>query len=222
MTKKQDVLWSHCNECNQETKHQVIKLAERRREFEEGAYTVEIGTAWKVLQCRGCDEVALRRVDWCSEDDRHDGVEPTYYPPRVSRRRPDWMDRVPVPGEYLDLLDEVYKALHADSRRLAMMGARTLIDMVIQRSVGDQGNFQQGLNELESNDLISARDRKAVEVAIDAGHASAHRAHKASEADVNVVIDIVEQLIRSEALPEQAKQLAKRTPPRPQRAKKRA
>ena len=218
-TEKPEVLWSHCNECGHETKHDVVHRADRRRTFDDDQYSVEVGSVWKVLQCRGCEEVTLRRVDWCSEDDPMDGPGPaTYFPPRVSRRKPSWASHYELPSEYIALLEETYTALHADSRRLAMMGARALIDAVIRRNAGDQQNFGQGLNALAEKYLINEQDRGIVETAIEAGHASAHRGHKPTAEDVNVVIDIVERLIHTEILAEQARELKKSTPPRPSRA----
>lgn len=215
---KPNVEWSHCNECGQETKHDIIHRAERRRTYDDDRYSVDVGSSWKLLQCCGCEDLALRRVDWCSEDDPHGGPNPsTYFPPRVSRRKPAWVERLEMPDEYGGLLDEVYAALHADSRRLAIMGARALIDMAIQRNVGDQHTFEGGLKELEAKQLVSARDREIIEAAVEVGHASAHRGHQASSDSVNVVIDIVERLIHSEILAEQARELRKNIPPRPPR-----
>ncbi|PAT33118.1 hypothetical protein CLI92_04535 [Vandammella animalimorsus] len=148
-----------------------------------------------------------------------DGPGPaTYFPPRVSRRKPTWASHYDLPSEYLSLLEETYTALHADSRRLAMMGARALIDTVIRRNAGDQQNFSQGLRALAEKCLISEQERKIIEAAIEAGHASAHRGHKPTAKDVNVVIDTVERLIHTEILAEQARELKKSTPPRPPRA----
>ena len=215
------VLWSHCNECGHETKHVVVHRADRSRSYDDDRYTVEVGSVWKVLQCCGCEEVTLRRVDWCSEDDRSEGPGPfTYFPPRVSRRKPAWVSRYDVPSEYLSLLEETYTALHADSRRLAMMGARALIDAVIRRNAGEQPNFALGLDALAAKYLISEQDRGIIEAAVDVGHASAHRGHKPTPEDVSVVIDIVERLIHTEILAEQARELKKSTPPRPPRAAK--
>jgi hypothetical protein len=95
-----------------------------------------------------------------------------------------------------------------------MMGARALIDTVIRRTVGDQDNFARGLDELSAKYLISERDRGIIEAAIDAGHASAHRGHKPTSDDVNVVIDIVERMIHAEILAAQAQALKKTTPQR--------
>ncbi|RZL03864.1 MAG: DUF4145 domain-containing protein [Rubrivivax sp.] len=112
------------------------------------------------------------------------------------------------------MLEEVYTALHADSRRLAMMGARALIDMVITKTVGDQGTFGKGLDELKKRELISKPDRTIIDAAIDAGSAAMHRGHQPTIDGVNVVIDIVERMIHAEILEAKAKELAASTPPR--------
>lgn len=215
MNTKPDFIWSHCNECGQDTKHNVVNQAERRRTYDDDRYSVDVGSTWKLLQCRGCEDVALRRVDWCSEDDPMDGPgTATYFPPRVSRRKPAWFDRYDIPSDYKGLLEEIYTALHADSRRLAMMGTRALVDAVIRRAVGDVGGFDKGLDALAAKYVISERDRAIIEAAVDAGHASAHRGHRPDSDSVNVVIDIVERLIHAEILAEQAQGLKAATPPR--------
>lgn len=216
MSSKVDFMWVHCNECGQETKHGVLHQADRSRSFDAAPYTVEVGTSWKLLQCRGCEEVALRRIDWCSEDDPTGSPLEVFFPPRVSRRKPDWLIRneYEVPQEYQTLLSEVYTALHADSRRLAVMGARALVDVVIRRNVGDQATFAKGLDALENEKLISQQDRGIIEAAVNVGHASAHRGHSPKIDDVQVVMDIVERIVHAELLVKQAKALKKSTPKR--------
>lgn len=212
---KPKTMWSHCNECGQDTKHEIVHKASKRRTYDDDQYSVDIGSDWTIVQCGGCEEVSMRRVDWCSEDDRQDGPNaPTFFPARVSRRKPAWMERGPRASDYQDLLEEVYTALHADSRRLAMMGARALIDMVITKTVGDQGNFGKGLDELKKRELISKPDRVIIDAAIDAGSAAMHRGHQPTTDGVNVVIDIVERMIHAEILEAKAKELSAATPPR--------
>lgn len=208
---------SHCNECGQETKHDVLHRTTRSRSYEDGQHSVEYGTSWKFLQCRGCEEVTMRRDDWCSEDFPDEGPSPgVFFPPRVSRKQADWLRRneYEVPSEYRELLAEVYTALHADSRRLAVMGARALVDVVIRRNVGDQATFAKGLDALENKKLISQQDRGIIEAAVNVGHASAHRGHSPKIDDVQVVMDIVERIVHAELLVKQAKALKKSTPKR--------
>ena len=218
MSEDPKIVRAHCNKCGHETKHDVVmERTHRDSEAVDPYQGIEVSWSktYSMLECRGCEEVSLRHTEWCSEDDPMDDPGPgTFFPPRVSRRKSAWVDRLEVPSEYAGLLDEIYIALHADSRRLAMMGARALIDAVIRRSVGDQGNFRSGLTSLVQKQLISERNREIIEAAVVVGHASAHRGHKPSSNDVNVVIDIVENLIHNELLAEQAQALKRTTPQR--------
>ncbi len=218
MSVEPKIVRAHCNKCGHETKHDVVmERTHRDSEVVDPYQGIEVSWSktYSMLECRGCEEISLRRTEWCSENDPMDEPDPgTYFPPRVSRRKPAWVDRLEVPSEYAGLLDEIYVALHADSRRLAMMGARALIDVAIRRSVGDQGNFGGGLSSLVEKQLISERNRAIIEAAVDVGHASAHRGHRPSADDVNVVIDIVENLIHNELLAEPAQALKSTTPQR--------
>jgi hypothetical protein len=161
----------------------------------------------------------MSRIDWFSEDDHQEPYVPTYFPPRVSRRKPDWLLRKEAPG-YAGLLDEIYTALHADSRRLAMMGARAVIDLAIAKKIGDRGNFSVGLDELQKNNLLSQPERAIIEAAFEAGSAAMHRAHQPTIESLTTVIDIVERVVHAEVLEEKAKELAAETPKRPPRAAK--
>lgn len=220
---KEGVERIHCNQCGRETKHDL--LAKRRQEsfivpYPDDPITVDFVVTYSLLECRGCEEVTLRHVVWCSEDDPESPRAPIFYPPRVSRASPAWMDRTTVPSEYMGLLHEIYVALHADSRRLAAMGARALIDLIIQRRVGDHGSFGEGLTALVANGFLSTHHRDTVAAAIESGNASAHRGHRPSVVDIATVIDIVENLIQNELLADAASALRATTPPRPPRNNK--
>lgn len=211
-------LWSHCNECSQETRHKLIKLIRKGREFNSDIYPVSVGSDWEILQCCGCDEVSMSRVDWFSEDDPDERQAPTFFPPRVSRRKPEWLTKGEAPN-YQELLDEVYVALHADSRRLAMMGARAVIDMAIVKQVGDKGTFAQGLKGLQAAGLMGSLDVPLIEAAFNAGSASMHRAHNPSQESLSTVIDIVERVIHAEVLFEKVQKLQAATPIRGEKVK---
>src|SRR5688500_15106284 len=108
----------HCNSCRRRTKHSVIETRTTHGSEEvDGGYTVEWRDTYTMLQCIGCDAVCLRHASWFSEEPGEETL--VFYPPRVSRDVPRWASELP-PG-IIGLLYEVYAALHADSRRLAMM-----------------------------------------------------------------------------------------------------
>ncbi|WP_455927318.1 DUF4145 domain-containing protein [Pseudomonas capeferrum] len=112
------------------------------------------------------------------------------------------------------MLREIYAALHADSRRLAMMGARTVVDMYMNDTVGDIGGFDKKLNKLVTDDHLGGQDKDVLKTALEAGHAASHRGHLPSPSEINHVMDIVENLIQKKALQRSAAELKKGTPAR--------
>jgi len=162
-----------------------------------------------MLECDGCQSITLRRRHDFSESD---GPEFTYYPPRASRQLPVWRGK--LPSEIVDLLKEVYSALHADSRRLAMMGARTLIDMFALDLVGDVGNFPQKLDKLENKGVLSKKNRTVLEAALDVGNAASHRGHRPTSQHLEYVMDIVENMLQASVLEPMADELKAATPKR--------
>jgi hypothetical protein len=204
--------WIRCNTCAQETKHEVI--AERRQDGSE-PYDEDISIWWSttytMLECRGCESVSMRRRFTFSEWDPGD-AQVEFFPPPVSRNKPRWAERLPEDEQ--SLLAEIYAALAADSRRLALMGERTLMDMFILRKIGDEGTFVEKLNKLQSEGLISPTNREVIEVALEAGHAAVHRGYVPESEQLSSVMDIVESVLHSDLLTVEANELRKAIPKR--------
>ena len=164
-----------------------------------------------MLACCGCSAVTLRHTHNFSEE-----PEPTvnYYPPFVSRPMPRWSAKLKNYKLYL-LMKEVYSALYANCRRLATMGARTAVDMVLLDKVGDLGSFAEKLQKLEQAGFVSRHSREFLAAALDTGHAAAHRGHEPTEEQLNHVMDIIENVLQSVyVLQDSAAELRKTTPPR--------
>jgi hypothetical protein len=150
------VVWAHCNTCLGLKKHTIV--AEHRRDgsevIDDHGNEIRWSNTHRLLECGGCERVCMSTRLWNSESDE---VAETYYPPAVSRQKPSWVDSLPT--EYTELISEVYTALHADSRALAIMGARTLVDLFITRHVGDVGGFEAKLTRLVDDGFLSTRNR---------------------------------------------------------------
>ena len=201
-------LKTHCNSCGRVTNHALIKEDQERGDDEESGFWY-INTA-QMLKCRGCDEVVLRRIYHFSENDES---EVEYFPGPISRRFPHWRYELPVESRLM--MEEVYKALQADSNRLAMMGTRTLIDIVIRHKVGEHDHFNEGLKALRKKGFVSPQNIQFLTAALDAGSAAAHRGYEGNTEEVNAVMDIVENLLQSVyVLEDLAEQLEESTPPR--------
>ena len=121
---------------------------------------------------------------------------------------------VPIELDVPDLLTEIYSALHANNRRLATMGARTLLDMVMTDKVTDVGRFDQKLDALEK-EFVTTKQREFLEAALDVGNAASHRGHCPTAKQLDQVMDIVESILQQiYVLPNAAAELKKSTPPR--------
>ena len=207
-----------CNQCSHISKHDVVSEHIVRTDLDETAvglaevstepepYDPYFSDRYNLLQCRGCGSVCLRHQSEPEEEVR-------FYPPRIFRRLPEWRARLPqLMGS---LVEEVYSALAADSCRLAVMGARALIDMVIAEKVGDQGPFRQKLQALVEQGSIGKVNAEHLAAALDAGSAAAHRGHVPSAEAVVHVMEIVENLLKAVyVLPGAAEVLGRETPPR--------
>jgi hypothetical protein len=211
--KRSDDEQVHCNKCQDKTLHQLVREIKGdggSEEWEPG-FTYDWQTTYAVLQCRGCREVLLRRTDANTEDE-YPSV--WYFPPRILRRPPHW--RRNLPGEHMLLLDEIYESLDIGNSTLPMMGARTIVDLVMRDKVGDSGTFKQKLEQLQKKEFISGMNRKVLEAALNAGNAAAHRAYSPTKRHVQAVMDIVENLLEAVyVLPTVADELMKTTPARP-------
>lgn len=202
----------HCNQCRGTTIHQILRVTEDSGSDDARGFWWS--TMFEMLQCCGCQEVVLRRTFSFSENDEK---EIRYFPPPVSRQSPPW--QYDLPGNIRLLLEEIYRSLDANNRRLPMMGARTLVDMLIIEKVDDIGSFKEKLKGLEKAGYISSKGRDVLYAALDVGNAAAHRGHAATASEVEAVMDIVENMLQGVYIfPETSKNLKKTTPPRKKKA----
>ena len=219
---------AHCNECVGERFHLVLADAKDRWTDEEHEYWIDL--EYQILKCAGCGTICFRKTIWDDtnseyrQDSRGNVVEnyiPEHrqYPPRVSRRLPKWADM--LPERIRSVLEELFRALQTDCIVLATIGSRTVLDEMIVHLVGDVGTFQAKLDELVSHGWIGSQQRDVLEAALNAGSAAAHRGHRLTAKQLNLVIDIVEHALQAAyVLGNVAKEIRKVTPKRKKKVKK--
>ena len=209
----------HCNECRRETRHELLrKVVDTDSEQLVEGPCLEWTITSETFQCCGCGSVKLRRTLF--EDFAPGDITIQYFPPPVSRHPPSWQYEVTFPDELRSVMQEVYRSLDANNRRLPMMGARTLLDVLMLDKVGDVGTFDEKLKQLEGLGFISSHNRKVLAAALDVGNAAIHRGHAPKADEVNAVMDIVENLLHAVyVLPDMAERLKKTTPQRPAKKK---
>jgi hypothetical protein len=200
-----------CNNCGRATRHIVRASYTRTDEVLDEDYgPFDERQTVDVLECMGCELIVVR---FEFQHGLYGNAEPLYYPPPISRRAPKWKSQLPV--DVQGVLEEVYKALQTDSPRLATMGVRTIVDLVVVDKVGDVGTFRQKLESLEKQGFVGRKNREFLAAALEAGNAAAHRGFALQSRELHHVMDIVENLLEAVyVLEEAAATVKKATPPR--------
>ncbi|WP_290904197.1 DUF4145 domain-containing protein [Aquabacterium sp.] len=215
----------HCNACLGQRWHTTLYLTKKLHQEgdEEDNLIYEEKCTYRLVECNGCENISLHMDWWCSG---LDDTEKSQWPPKVSRRQPKWMHEL-LFSESIDnpfkrdFLQEIYVSLEANNLRLAVLGIRALLEQIMIESVEDQGSFVANLSKFETDGFISKLQREALEPVIEAGHASMHRGFKASAAEVEAIMDVIENLIESIYISKK-KSAKLKIPPRPAKKEKKA
>jgi hypothetical protein len=198
----------HCNECLGWKNH-TIEYSKTTNWSEvlddEYGHSIDGGDIWDLMRCLGCDTIKLKHRSWFSEETDERGspaVQVEYFPPTVTRQKPQWRRQfIPFNG-YLNALnglsDEIYGALAAGSFRLATMGIRALVERVMIDQVGDKGRFVDNIQAFfDAGHVAPNQQAMFKDTLIEAGHAAMHRDFEPSADTVNTLLDIIESIMHA-------------------------
>lgn len=190
----------YCNDCAQFTRHHVLFSTTITKSAERPDGEVHDSIAYTLHKCGGCEHVTLIRD--CYGDSTHGESDIAYFPPRVLRKKPEWLRQFRFAWDSFNghpvfaLLDEIYTALDNDATRLVALGIRSLIEHVMVERSGDNGTFHENLTEFAKGHA-SELQRKQLNHVIELGHAVTHRAHKPTLQQVYAALNVVETVMRS-------------------------
>jgi len=215
--------WHHCNVCGGRKRHSVLYEGKYRwREDVGEEFGIDGEDKYTLFRCCGCENVSFQHSRWSSDSVNSEG-EPyattLNYPPPSFRKRPRWLTELMFATDFddtiEDLIREIYIALQNAAPRLAVMGIRALLELVMIDKVGDQGTFPKNLKAFKEKGFVSSKQREILAQVLEAGHATMHRAFKPSKHIVGILMDITESVIEATYLNEfRAKGLLGKVPPR--------
>lgn len=198
-----ETIKAHCNGCGGVRNHTVLHSVDDSDVQDDwwAFYT------YRLIRCAGCDNVHLRHDhEFSGDNDEHGNpiTHTVYYPPAMSRRRPDWMFGFPMvvwahSSDIGQLLNEVYTALQNQSLRLATMGVRAALERVMIEQIGnDTGTISGNINRFFQMGFVAPQQQPLFRNAlIEAGNAAMHRGYKPTEEHLSALLDMTEALIAS-------------------------
>lgn len=109
-----------------------------------------------------------------------------------------WIVGPQIKTEINALMGEVYTAFHNDSRRLAAMGIRAILEAVMIDRVGDKGTIGENVKAFLATGLVSDQWKEVFrDTLIEAGHAAMHRKYDPTKEQLEALLDLTEWLIVS-------------------------
>lgn len=193
-----------CRLCRQVTHHEVL--------FEHAeSGTFDDWYQWRsdyfILKCRGCDAITMASEDSNSEDieedERTGGVRHTItshlYPPRGSgQREPDpTLSFQVLPANLLLVYHETLTALNNDARILAAIGLRALVEgLCSDKKVRGRGLIQK-IDGLVAEGILPREHGQYLHMHRVIGNRAAHELATPTMAELNDLLAIVEQLLRT-------------------------
>jgi len=207
-----------CHHCKVETKQRVmfekgeiitpeVVLFDEHGKRKESVWTIE-ARIWKISECMGCEKINLNV--FMRHSPFEDDVLIHHFPTKDFRPFPIWITH--LNKDFTELLSEIYLSLNVGNIRLPLMGARTLLDMFIVDKIGDTGTFKNKLQKLVDEKYISNSSRELLDLALEYGNATIHRGYQPTKEEINGVLDIIENILHSEALTDKTKELRKSVP----------
>lgn len=222
----------HCPTCGAGKHADTVALHEKRYDVEDVGVWGK--TEYRILQCRGCEEIYFETTETFSEDVHYKKhpvtgeVEPylqerkSYWPVPTKRDQPEWaQDLIGVDRPLSDLLDDVYGCLNAGLPVPAAIAVRTVFDRASELLDVDASlTFKVKLAELVAKGTVGQQEREMLSSLTDAGSAAAHRGWRPDNAKLGTMVSILETFLhRAFILPKQAQALSGAVPPLPSRKK---
>ena len=189
---------SYCRDCCKNTNHNV--LSEHTDAYRE-EYSCDI--SYQILQCLGCDTKSFRNVFYDLEaayptDGNNWEVpeEVTVYPKAVEGHK-EIKNLWDLPDIVRTIYSEVLTALRENSKVLAGLGLRAVVEAVCNDLTIPGRNLEVRINKLVSSGYISKNDAERLHGIRFMGNDAAHDIKTPKSTTLSVALQIVEHLIAS-------------------------
>ena len=190
-------VWSHCNNCNKKTNHEVLCKHEV-----PGPEEYHCRTDYSIVRCLGCDHVSFRYLfnDFeqayqigPDQDDWDYPVEEKTYPFEINNSGID--DLSYVPEIVQSIYNETLSALREEALILAGLGFRATIEAICNDQNIPGRNLETRITNLWKGGLISKRDSERLHSIRFLGNDAAHDIKTPSKRPIRTAQKIIEHLI---------------------------
>lgn len=188
-----------CNRCDNTTNHVVCGSVE----FCWGNEDIDGVDIHEIIRCSGCDSISFRVGSSNSEDydqdDKGNFFHPEteeIYPSRLMGRTP-LEDVYSLPDKVRSIYKETHVALCTKLKILAGVGIRALVEAVCSEEVAEGHTLEEKINDLVKKEVLTRRNAEVLHRTRLLGNKAAHETKAASDSELDVAFDIVENLLET-------------------------
>lgn len=188
-----------CNCCDTETNHVVCSSVE----FNWGDEDIQGRDIYEIIRCLGCDGISFRIGSSNSEDMNQDSEGNLFHPeteqiyPSRLMGRTALEDVYSLPDKVRSIYKETHVALCTKLNILAGIGIRTLIEAVCSEKIARGINLEKKINDLVVKEVLTKKNAAVLHRTRLLGNQAAHETKAASDIELDVAFDIVENLLET-------------------------
>lgn len=192
-----DSIWSECNYCKRNTKHNILK----QHSFSSNPKDYHYGVEHMMIQCLGCENIAFRKEEHdyeayyqISEDEWEHDIKVDIYPHFIERHK--GIDNIwEIPTVVRSVYQESIIAVQENAYTLAGLGLRATIEAICNEQHISGKNLEVRINKMNSQGLISKKDAQRLHSIRFLGNDAAHEIKKAKKESVLIALKIVEHIL---------------------------
>lgn len=211
MAKSKNPVKVMCRSCKKDTNHKVISRYDDVFVPEEDTYDPFELSAYMIIRCMGCDAVSFMlynktssegNIDFPDDFNKEDeeGISfLTLYPEvdvdNLNKFIENDLHR--LPKQINELYEELKYAFENESRVLAGIGLRTLVEAICINQNISGSNLQMKIKKLSEEGLISTNEHPILDKLRLIGNASAHSIKSIDIEYLEYALEIVNHIIKS-------------------------
>lgn len=188
-----------CNKCDNRTNHNVCSSVEFYWDTED----IQGIDNYEIVRCSGCDGISFRISSSNSEDCDYgingEIIHPEseeIYPNRIMGRT-TLAEMYFLPEKVRSIYEETHVALCTKLRILAGVGIRALIESVCLEEKAEGKNLEKRIEDLVKKGVLTKTNAEILHKTRFLGNRAAHEVKAASDAELDVAFDILENLLET-------------------------
>lgn len=190
-----------CKKCNRLTNHKVWTIV--TCSWDVPGPDIQGTDHYEIISCLGCEEVSFRLSSTNSEDyytdeegDYHQIFTEEIFPNRLAGRSP-LVDQYRLPHKVREIYRETHSALSTKLKILAGVGIGALIEAVCLEEKAKGRNLSKKIDDLAKKGVLTEKNAAILHKTRFLRNRSAHELEAASDAELSVAFDILENLLQT-------------------------